>query len=180
MDFSKDAENVRSSFKKYIVFRNIFKEILGGFLVFLAVYLVTFFLRNKFDSDSSFLELIFITSTVFVTVASFLFIIAMASLISTLKNMNQFSSYTEDFDKNMAKFEKILSDKYNVACALAIGYKVMYNELFDRAQSHIQEKELEKFEKIKTFGGMAEILSTKTSDESLSSLLKTVGNDWAD
>lgn len=178
MDFSKDAENVRSSFKKYIVFRNIFKEILGGFLVFLAVYLVTFFLRNK--SDSSFLELIFITSTVFVIVASFLFIIEMASLISTFKNINQFSSYTEDFDKNMAKFEKILSDKYNVACALAIGYKVMYNELFDRTQSHIQEKELEKFEKIKTFGGMAEILSTKTSDESLSSLLKTVGNDWAD
>jgi hypothetical protein len=80
----------------------------------------------------------------------------------------------------MAELEKALTDRYNVACALAIGYKIMYNELYERAHPHITEKEVEKFEKLKTFGGMAEILSTATTNESLSSQLKTVGDNWAD
>ena len=80
----------------------------------------------------------------------------------------------------MAEFERTITDKYNVACALAIGYNIMYNELYEIMKQCNQGKKLEKFEKLKTFGGMAEVLSTKTSDESLSSLLKTVGDDWAE
>lgn len=178
MDLDKNTEDVRSSFKTHIVFRNIFKEALVAFLVCLAVYGVTFYLRDGINS--SFLNMIFITATVFVIIASALLIISMGSLIVTCKSINKFSSYTSDFDKNMAELEKALSDRYNVACALAIGYKIMYNELYERAHPHITEKEVEKFEKLKTFGGMAEILSTATSNESLSSQLKTVGDNWAD
>ena len=57
-----------------------------------------------------------------------------------------------------------------MAFFLAHSYIKQYN----------QGKKLEKFEKLKTFGGMAEVLSKKTADESLSSLLKTVGDDWAE
>jgi hypothetical protein len=161
MDLDKNAEDVRSSFKTHIVFRNIFKEALVAFLVCLAVYGVTFYLRYLRDRNhSGFLDMIFITATVFVIIASVLLIISMGSLIVTCKRINKFSSYTSDFDKNMAELEKALSDRYNVACALAIGYKIMYNELYERAHPHITEKEVEKFEKLKTFGGMAEILST--------------------
>jgi hypothetical protein len=177
MDLDKNAEDVRSSFKTHIVFRNIFKEALVAFLVCLAVYGVTFLLDRN---HSGLLDMIFITATVFVIIASVLLIISMASLIVTCKSINKFSSYTSDFDKNMAELEKALSDRYNVACALAIGYKIMYNELYERAHPHITEKEVEKFEKLKTFGGMAEILSTATTNESLSSQLKTVGDNWAD
>ena len=56
----------------------------------------------------------------------------------------------------------------------------MYNELYDIVKQFNQGKKLEKFEKLKTFGGMAEVLSKKTADKSLSSLLKTVGDDWAE
>lgn len=179
MDFDKNAEDIRSSFKTHIVFRNIFKEALVAFLVCLAVYGVTFYLRDG-EINSSFLNMIFITATVFVIIASALLIISMGSLIVTCKSITKFSSYTSDFDKNMAELEKVLLDKYNVACALAIGYKIMYNELYERAHPHITEKEVEKFEKLKTFGGMAEVLSSTTTNESLSSQLKTVGDNWAD
>jgi hypothetical protein len=184
MDLDKNAEDVKSSFKTHIVFRNIFKEALVAFLVCLAVYGVTFYLRDgiylRNGINLDFLNMIFITATVFVIIASVLLIISMGSLIVTCKSINKFSSYTSDFDKNMAELEKALSDRYNVACALAIGYKIMYNELYERAHPHITEKEVEKFEKLKTFGGMAEILSTATTNESLSSQLKTVGDNWAD
>ena len=96
-----------------------------------------------------------------------------------LKSVTAYSREKKLF-KNMAEFERIITDKYNVACALAIGYNIMYNELYDILKQCNQGKKLEKFEKLKTFGGMAEVLSKKTADESLSSLLKTVGDDWAE
>lgn len=178
MDFSKDTENVKSSFKTYALFKDIFKEAFVAFLACSAVYVVAFLLKG--ESNSNFLKMIFITATVFVIIASFILIVSMASLIITFKNLNKFSSHTADFDKNMAEFERIITDKYNVACALAIGYNIMYNELYEIMKQCNQGKKLEKFEKLKTFGGMAEVLSKKTADKSLSSLLKTVGDDWAE
>ena len=171
-----NTENVKSSFKTYALFKDIFKEAFIAFLACSVVYVVAFLLKG--ESNSDFLRMIFITATVFVIIASFILIISMISLIITFKNLNKFSS--ADFDKNMAEFERIITDKYNVACALAIGYNIMYNELYEIIKQCNQGKKLEKFEKLKTFGGMAEVLSTKTSDESLSSLLKTVGDDWAE
>ena len=117
----------------------------------------------KGESDSDFLRMIFITATVFVIIASFILIVSMASLIITFKNLNKFSSHTADFDKNMAEFERIITDKYNVACALAIGYNIMYNELYEIMKQCNQGKKLKKFEKLKTFGDIKKKISKKNS-----------------